>query len=100
MTVEHTERMRVNWVDTDASGRIHYTAALRYFEVPEHAVMRGVFGDGLFEMPRVHVEADYQNELRYPVIARTPSARTISYSQWSDVRPTRAIRAVQSNSSG
>jgi YbgC/YbaW family acyl-CoA thioester hydrolase len=66
MAIEHTERMRVNWVDTDASGRIHYTAALRYFEVPEHAVMREIFGNGLFEMPRVHVEADYQNELRYP----------------------------------
>ncbi len=66
MAIEHTERMRVNWVDTDASGLIHYTAALRYFEVPEHVLMREAFGDALVKMPRVHVEADYQNALRYP----------------------------------
>jgi acyl-CoA thioester hydrolase len=68
--VEHTERMRVQWVDTDASGLIHYTAALRYFEVPEHALMRRAFADAAsdrgFQMPRVHVEADYLAPLRYP----------------------------------
>lgn len=62
----HTERMRVNWVDTDASGLIHYTAALRYFEVPEHALMRSLDFSGLLSMPRVHVEADYEAALRYP----------------------------------
>ena len=30
MPIVHTEKLRVNWIDTDASGRIHYTAALRY----------------------------------------------------------------------
>ncbi|MDX1648868.1 MAG: thioesterase family protein [Myxococcota bacterium] len=68
--MEHTERMRVQWVDTDASGLIHYTAALRYFEVPEHALMRRAFADAAsergFKMPRVHVEADYLAPLRYP----------------------------------
>jgi YbgC/YbaW family acyl-CoA thioester hydrolase len=67
----HVERMRVNWVDTDASGLIHYTAALRYFEVAEHALMRKVFAAGApvardFLLPRVHVEADYKAALRYP----------------------------------
>ena len=66
MPVEHTERMRVNWVDTDASGLIHYTAALRFFEVPEHALMRELMADRGFKMPRVHVEADYEAPLRYP----------------------------------
>jgi len=71
--ITHTERMRVNWVDTDASGLIHYTAALRYFEVAEHALMRNLFaGPGTlpaertFMLPRVHVEADYKAPLRYP----------------------------------
>jgi len=71
--ITHTERMRVNWVDTDASGLIHYTAALRYFEVAEHALMRKLFaGPGTvpaertFMLPRVHVEADYKAPLRYP----------------------------------
>jgi|SRR5690242_2193342 YbgC/YbaW family acyl-CoA thioester hydrolase len=63
--------MRVNWVDTDASGLIHYTAALRYFEVAEHALMRKLFTGGTpvertFLLPRVHVEADYRAALRYP----------------------------------
>jgi acyl-CoA thioester hydrolase len=70
MTV-HVERMRVNWVDTDASGRIHYTAALRYFETAEHALMRNLFAGGLavaeaFGLPRVHVEADFRAALHYP----------------------------------
>lgn len=72
MAVVHTEKLRVNWIDTDASGRIHYTAALRYFEVAEHGLMRAVFGVGggpgnrAFSLPRVHVEADYKLALRYP----------------------------------
>ena len=70
MDAEHTERMRVQWVDTDASGRIHYTAALRYFEVAEHALLRRAFFEPAsergFSMPRVHVEADYEAMLAYP----------------------------------
>jgi YbgC/YbaW family acyl-CoA thioester hydrolase len=68
--------MRVQWVDTDASGLIHYTAALRYFEVAEHQLMRKIstgVNDALgaalsrgFALPRVHVEADYKSGLRYP----------------------------------
>jgi YbgC/YbaW family acyl-CoA thioester hydrolase len=69
MATEHTERMRVNWVDTDASGLIHNTAALRYFEVAEHALLRRL-SSGMaveaFSMPRVHVEADYWKGLRFP----------------------------------
>lgn len=72
MPVVHEEKLRVNWVDTDASGRIHYTAALRYFEIAEHGLMRKLFagtsqfGSGGFGLPRVHVEADYKLALRYP----------------------------------
>jgi YbgC/YbaW family acyl-CoA thioester hydrolase len=69
--IKHVERMRVSWVDTDASGRIHYTAALRYFEVAEHALMRRLLAEHqpageAFSLPRVHVEADYQRVLTYP----------------------------------
>ena len=92
--ITHTERMRVNWVDTDASGLIHYTAALRYFEVAEHALMRRLFGgaQGLpaeraFLLPRVHVEADFKAALRYPeefdctarVLALGRSSVTLGY---------------------
>jgi acyl-CoA thioester hydrolase len=72
MAVVHTEKLRVNWIDTDTSGRIHYTAALRYFEVAEHGLMRALFAGAAgpvergFGLPRVHVEADYKLALRYP----------------------------------
>ncbi|HTO55206.1 MAG TPA: thioesterase family protein [Myxococcota bacterium] len=72
MPVVHEEKLRVNWVDTDASGRIHYTAALRYFEIAEHGLMRRLMsgqtpaGSADFGLPRVHVEADYKLALRYP----------------------------------
>ena len=63
----------MQWVDTDASGRIHYTAALRYFEVAEHGLMRRLLPAGVttgatptFGLPRVHVEADYRLALRFP----------------------------------
>ena len=60
----HVERLRVRWVDTDASGRIHYTAAFRYFEIAEWELFRraGIsFGgpDGEFSLPRVEVKADF-----------------------------------------
>lgn len=72
MPVVHEEKLRVAWVDTDASGRIHYTAALRYFEVAEHGLMRALLGgmpgpdsNRPFSLPRVHVEADFKLALRY-----------------------------------
>ena len=72
MPVVHEEKLRVAWVDTDASGRIHYTAALRYFEVAEHGLMRDLLGGATgpgpnrpFSLPRVHVEADFKLALRY-----------------------------------
>ena len=70
--ITHTEKMRVNWADTDASGRIHNTAALRYFEIAEHSLMRKLFGgqsmpgERSFGLPRVHVECDYRAPLGFP----------------------------------
>ncbi len=63
-----TARLRVAWIDTDTSGRIHYTAAMRYFEQAEHALMReayAVVDEPRMNLPRVHVEADYKAELRF-----------------------------------
>lgn len=63
--------LRIQFVDTDASGRIHYTAILRHFETAEveffrhlgivynHITMKDV------SLPRVHVEADYSLPLTY-----------------------------------
>jgi acyl-CoA thioester hydrolase len=63
---EQIERGRVMWVDTDAGGRIHFTAAFRWAEAAETALMRRLgmlaeWGD----YPRRHVEAEYVRVLRF-----------------------------------
>jgi acyl-CoA thioester hydrolase len=65
----HVEKLRVRWVDTDASGIIHYTAAFRYFEVAEWELFRKVeisLGrqDLSFGFPRVSVNATFHAPLR------------------------------------
>lgn len=66
MPVEHVERTRVAWVDTDAGGRIHFTAAFRWAELAETGLRRKL---GLMEewgqYPRRHVEAEFRRVLRF-----------------------------------
>ena len=56
--------LRVRFVDTDASGRIHYASMFRYFEAAEFEFLRhrgatyNDFPDHGF--PRVRVECDYK----------------------------------------
>lgn len=53
---------RIRFIDTDASGRIHYTAMFRYFESAEIEFMRSLgvtYGGRQFDFPRVHVECDF-----------------------------------------
>jgi acyl-CoA thioester hydrolase len=63
-------RTRVRFVDTDASGRIHFTAMLRYFEAAEQEFLRSL-GFGHHELdedmgfPRVHVECDYRSAIAF-----------------------------------
>ena len=61
---------RIRFVDTDASGRIHYTALLRHFEAAEFEFLRSIgcaytsfLNEGV-GFPRVHVECDYLAALR------------------------------------
>jgi acyl-CoA thioester hydrolase len=62
----HVERLRVAWVDTDAGGRIHFTAAFRYAEQAETALMRELgLVDRLVDYPRRRVEADFREVLRF-----------------------------------
>jgi len=63
---EHRERLRVRWVDTDASGRIHFTAAFRYFEIAEFELLRSLgvlHGSSETGFPRVDVGATYKRPL-------------------------------------
>jgi acyl-CoA thioester hydrolase len=58
--IEQVERTRVAWVDTDAGGRIHFTAVFRWVEAAETALMgRLDLLKGWGNYPRRHVEADY-----------------------------------------
>jgi YbgC/YbaW family acyl-CoA thioester hydrolase len=53
---------RIRFIDTDASGRIHYTAMFRYFESAEIEFMRSLgvtYGGRQLDFPRVHVECDF-----------------------------------------
>jgi YbgC/YbaW family acyl-CoA thioester hydrolase len=59
---------RIRFIDTDASGRIHYTALFRYFESAELEFFREI--GALHEhpttaFPRVHVECDYSGAIIY-----------------------------------
>jgi YbgC/YbaW family acyl-CoA thioester hydrolase len=66
VTVEHVEKGRVAWVDTDAGGRIHFTAVFRWAEAAETALLRRI---GLLECwgdyPRRKVEAEFLRVLRF-----------------------------------
>ena len=62
--------VRVPFHDVDSTGRIHFTAMLRYMEIAEHELRRSIgfpqatsFTDIAF--PRVHVACDYRGAIRY-----------------------------------
>jgi acyl-CoA thioester hydrolase len=65
--VEQIEHSRVSWVDTDAGGRIHFTAAFRWAEQAETALMRrlGLLDSSWGDYPRRKVEAEYLKVLRF-----------------------------------
>ena len=66
MAIEHVERTRVAWVDTDAGGRIHFTAAFRWAEMAEVALRRRLgLVEGWGDYPRRKVEAEFLKVLRF-----------------------------------
>jgi len=66
VSVEHVERLRVAWVDTDAGGRIHFSNAFRWAELAETALMRNAVSLGEWgNFPRNHVEAEFQKVLSF-----------------------------------
>jgi len=89
-------------VDTDASGRIHYTAVFRHFEAAEFEFMRAIghpYGalepEQVVRYPRVHVECDFVSALRCDdeistevTVERVGRASyTLAYSVTHDSRP-------------
>jgi YbgC/YbaW family acyl-CoA thioester hydrolase len=65
--MEHRERFRVQWIDTDAGGRIHFTAAFRWAEATETMLYKlaGLPNEELQRFPRRRVEAEYRRVLVY-----------------------------------
>src|SRR5579884_160790 len=69
---------RVRFVDTDASGRIHYTAMLRHFEAAEIEFMRSLGLGPLYteadmrrlQFPRVRVDCTYTAPVRFDDLLR------------------------------
>ena len=64
-----THRVRVAFPDTDASGRIHFTAMLRYFESAEIEFLRALgyrYRDAPdVGFPRVRVECEYRTAVGF-----------------------------------
>lgn len=63
-------RVRVAFFDVDSSGRIHYTAVMRYMEIAEHSLMRSIgfpYATTLLDIafPRVHVACDFHGAISY-----------------------------------
>jgi 2-aminobenzoate-CoA ligase len=58
---------RIEWSDTDASGNYHNTAAFRFVEVAETALLDrlGFLHKVYGRTPRVHIEADFLRPLRF-----------------------------------
>lgn len=58
---------RIEWPDTDASTNYHNTAAFRFIEVAETALLErlGFLEDVYGRLPRVHIEADFLRALRF-----------------------------------
>jgi acyl-CoA thioester hydrolase len=66
VSVEHVERLRVAWVDTDAGGRIHFTNAFRWAELAETGLMRSLgMLEGWGDYPRRQAEAEFHKVLRF-----------------------------------
>ena len=58
---------RIEWPDTDASGRWHNTAAFRFIEVAETALLErlGFLDEVYGRLPRVRIEADFKRLLEF-----------------------------------
>ena len=63
----------LEWMDTDAAGIWHYSAAIRFAEHAEMALHRqlGIIGRTFGSMPRAHVEFDFVRPVRFGDVVRT-----------------------------
>lgn len=90
--IEHAERVRVAWVDTDAGGRIHFTAVFRWAELAETGLCRRLgLLDGWGSYPRRRVEAEFhavlvfEDELEVRIRPERVGVTSITYG-WEILR--------------
>jgi acyl-CoA thioester hydrolase len=88
---QHREPVRVEFADTDAGGRIHHTAALRWAERAEHQLLRSLGWAELTRFPRRRLEVDFLGPLRFGdevvvEIAATAVGRTSVTYRWQVLR--------------
>ncbi|GHO46293.1 acyl-CoA thioesterase [Ktedonospora formicarum] len=82
-------QIRVPFPDVDSSGRIHFTAMLRYMEVVEHELMRSIGFPYVKPLPgvvfpRVHVSCDFRGAIRYDDLLRVEArVARVGGSSWS-----------------
>ena len=81
------------WIDTDAGGRIHFTAAFRWAEAAETGLMRALgLLDDWADYPRRAVEAEYlavlrfEDEFEVELVPERVGTSSITYS-WEIRRP-------------
>ena len=87
----HSAQVRVEWVDTDAGGRIHHTAAFRWAEKAEHELLRSLAVERLTSFPRRRVEATFHSAAAFGdeievQIALTRRGRSSVQFAWSGHR--------------
>ena len=77
MAHEYRTERRVEFVDTDMAGIVHFSTFFRYMEAVEHEFYRAVglpLERGHFEadwgLPRVHAECDYRSPARFQDLLR------------------------------
>jgi YbgC/YbaW family acyl-CoA thioester hydrolase len=93
-------RIRVPFPDVDSTGRIHFTAMLRYMEIAEHELMRSIgfpYANPLSDtaLPRVHVECDFRKAVRYDdVLMVEARVHHVGRSSWTVAFTTRSIEEV------
>lgn len=82
--------IQVPFPDVDSSGRIHFTAMLRYMEMADHELLRALgfpYATLLrsIALPRVHVSCDYRGAVSYDdTLAIEARVERVGRSSWTE----------------
>lgn len=83
--------IRVPFPDVDSSGRIHFTAMMRYMEIADHELLRSIGFPyaatfHVLALPRVHVSCDYRDAVYYDdQLSVEARVERVGRSSWTEV---------------